>query len=160
MPRICLVIIAACLLLAGCNRAHQQASAAAPFPMPYKWPLAQICVPEDSRPASLPGAFPSDEGNPYQASGLAFNERSENSGKMWSVAFTSEISWEQQLAGFALQHEPLGYQLNWDKPLTREYISADGRYITQLHLDVESGVSVLSVFAYDGSWPGTSPLDS
>lgn len=155
----CLLLIAA--LLCGCNK-EQQVSASQPsgFPMPRGWPLAELTVPEHSQPAELPGAFPSDEGDPYRASGMPFNQRTKNAGKMWSVAFTTGLSWEEQLAGFNEQHEGLRYTLNWDKPLTREYISPDGLYITQLHLDVESGVSVLSIFAYDESWPGARPMDS
>ncbi|MCB1219129.1 MAG: hypothetical protein H7A35_06215 [Planctomycetales bacterium] len=161
MLRYCLSLLALCLIATGCNR-HGQASAseAASFPMPLKWPVAAIAVPPDATPAALPGAFPADEGDPYRASGMPFNERSENSGHMWSTAYTCPLSWEEQLGLFNSQHEELGYQLNWDKPLTREFISTDGKYITQLYLDVENGVSVLSIFVYDDGWPGARPMDS
>jgi hypothetical protein len=147
------------LLLAGCNRQPETSRAAgAVFQMPQGWPLSQIQVPQDAQSAELPGAFPSDEDDPQLATGLPFNPQTKNAGKMWSVAFTSTQSWEQQLAAFTAQHEELHYNLNWDKPLTREYISPDGLFITQLHLDPDKGVSVLSIFAYDESWPGARPF--
>ncbi len=160
MPRSRLsLLLLLCALLCGCQRGGQaNARQATAFPLPSSWPLAVIQVPEQSQPAELPGAFPSDEGDPFMSTAQPFNQRSRNSGKMWSVAYTTGLSWEEQLAQFSSQHEELLYQLNWDKPLTREFISPDGLYITQIHLDVQSGVSVLSIFAYDESWPGARPF--
>lgn len=160
MLRLCLILLLPLLLLlAGCNRqpASNHAEAAG-FPMPRDWPLRVIQVPADARPADLPGSFPSDEGNPRQATAAPFNPHTKNAGVMWSVAFTSEQSWEEQLTAYTAQHEELHYNLNWDKPLTREFISPDGLFITQLHLDADKGVSVLSIFAYDESWPGARPF--
>jgi len=155
--KLCLILLLLLTGLAGCRRMPDKAEAAA-FLMPAGWPLPAIEVMPDASPAELPPAFPADEDNPRQATGQPFNPHTKNAGKMWSVAFTTSLSWEEQISAYTAQHEDLLYNLNWDKPLTREFISPDGLYITQLHLDVDSGVSVLSIFAYDESWPGARPF--
>ena len=161
MLKYCLSLFALCILLCSCDRSNEASASSQPqFPLPEGWPLEQISTPLDAAPAPLPAAFPCDEDNPATATKQTFNPRSPDSGEMWCAGYTSSVSWEDQLRDFSLQHAELNYQLNWDKPLTREFISPDGLYITQLHLDVDSGVSVLSVFAYDDAWPGARPLDS